>query len=467
MTGVFNRLLLLQSTPDDNVDKSLKRSHSTLSRISSSKIRKFRYRFRDSMSFSQTFTEQPQEAGIQKHYDIVTLLGNADQYPVEDVPSPPPPVQNYTVENLKDRLMYVDGVLRNSQRKPSPIGTRALHIYKDTCARLLDLEQEDGELTGVKDIWRATLRKYDRSLQNTPCLQVACSSDDQILQDRLITLQKATFYARYADLFAELSIRPEPGIGTAEQPYWAEIWRKLQLEDDASYRCVFNGVQCHQENPTHLAIYRAWDRIGLSRSNVIQTIHEFATCKDLKHMNILPMVKTGKFDDIKKHLYHDSSIIPLLIHGDDWKLLRFLSLVIQSLTDLWFDRRKIDPENYQMWTYTKALRSLYRQLQGEDYSVPQGQLACDIARKIRKRLRDMEDEEKAMETLSMTIGPVRPSGNKKTKRAAVFSASQVRAERERAMKMAADWNYIINRVHVAEDTSHASCGKYSEPADPL
>ncbi|OJD21834.1 hypothetical protein ACJ73_06821 [Blastomyces percursus] len=421
------------------------------------------------MSFPQTFTEPPQEARIQKPYDMLTLLGNADQYPVRDVRPPPPQVQNYTIESLRDRLIYVDGFLRNSQRKPSPIGTRALQIYKDTCARLLDLEQEDGELTDgeltvVKDIWRATLRKYDQSLHNTPCLQVACSSDAQTLQDRLIKLQKVTFYARYADLFTELSIRPEPGIGAAEQSYWAEIWSKLQLEDDASYRRVFSGVQWHQENPMHLDIYRAWDRIGLSRNNVIRTIHGFATCKDLKHMNILPMVKTGKFDDIKKHLCHDSSIIPLLIHGDDWKLIRLLSLVIQSLTDLWFDRGKINPENYQMWTYTKALRSLYRQLQGEDYSVPQGQLACDVARKIRKRLRDMEDEEKAMERLSMTIGPVRASGNKRAKGAAAFSASQVRAERGRAMKMAADWNHIMNRVHVAEDTSNTPCGKYSERA---
>ncbi|PGH05524.1 hypothetical protein GX51_02862 [Blastomyces parvus] len=415
------------------------------------------------MSISQTFTEPPQQARIQKHYDMVTLFGTADRHPAEDVTSPPPPVQNYTVENLKDRITYVDRVLRNSQRKPSPIGVRALLIYKDTCARLLDLEQEDGELTGVKDIWRATLRKYDQSLHNTPCLQVACSSDAQILQDRLIKLQKTTFYARYADLFAELCIRPEPGIEAAEQLYWADIWTKLQLEDDASYRRVFSGVQYHQENPTHSAIYRAWDRIGLNRNNAIQTIHEFATSKDLKHMNIFLVVKSGKFDDIKKHLYHDSSIIPLLIHGDDWKLIRLLSLVIQSLTDLWFDRGKIDPENYQMWTYTKALRSLYRKVQGEDCFVPQGQLACDIAKKIRKRLREVQDEEKAMESLSMTIGPVPPSGNKRAKGAAAFSVSQVRAEKERATRLAADWNYIMDRVHVAEDTSNASLESIPNP----
>ncbi|PGH29807.1 hypothetical protein GX50_07446 [[Emmonsia] crescens] len=471
MAGVFNRVLSLRFPIAGNGDKAHESSFSNRSRISFFNINQFRSRFRDNMSLSQTFTEPPQEARVRKRSDTVTLIGNAYQSPVKDVPSPPLPVENYTIEDLKDRLIYADRVLRNSQWKSSPIGTRALQIYKDACARLLDLEQEEGNLEAAKDIWRVTLRTYDQSLHNTPCLRVACSSDAQILQDGLIKLQKITFYARYADLFTELCIQPEPGIRATEEPYWTEICRKLQLEDDASYRRVFSGGQAHNEcpayRPTYLAIYQTCDQIGISRTDTIQTICEYTTRNDLKHMSIFPLIKSGKFDDLKKHLYHDSCIIPLLIHDDDWKLIRLLSRVIQSLTDLWFDRSKIDPENYQMWTYTKALRSLYRQLQGDHYSVPQKQLACAVAKKIRKRLRDVEDEEKAMESLSMTIGPLRPSGTKRVKGAVRFSSSQLRVERERATKMAVDWNDIMNLVHVAEDISNTSLGNYYEPASSL
>ncbi|KAG5292065.1 hypothetical protein I7I48_04049 [Histoplasma ohiense] len=466
MPEVFDRLS--SHLPiDDNSDKASESSSASFSRIASRRIEKFQFQFRDGMSLSRTFTEPHQEGRIRNRSDTITLLGTAYQDPVKDVPSPPLPVQDYTVENLKDRLMYADRILRNKQRKPSPIGTRALQIYKDACVRLLDLEQEEGDLKAAKDIWRTTLKTYDKSLYNAPCLQVACSSDAQTLQDRLISLQKELFYARYADIFAELCIKPEPGFGAAEESYWIEVYRKLQVEDNPSYQRVFSGLQGHHANPTHLAIYRAWNRIGFSRNDVVQTIHGYVTRKDRNHMRVFPLIKSGKFDDLKKQLYHDSSIIPLLIHESDWKLVRLLSRVIQSLTDLWFDRGKIDPENYQLWRYTKALSTLYRQLRGEDYSVPQKQLACDIAKKIRKRLRDLEDEEKAIEGLSITIGPLRPSGNKRSKAAMACSVSQLHAERGRAMKMTADWNNIMNLVHAAEDTSNSTFGKYYEPTSSL
>ncbi|OJD12494.1 hypothetical protein AJ78_06920 [Emergomyces pasteurianus Ep9510] len=414
------------------------------------------------MSLPQTFTERTQEASFRKLSDTFTLRGNGHQSPMKDVTSPPVPVANYTVENLKDRLIFADRELRSSRRKPSPIGTRALQIYKDACARLLSLEQEEGDLEAAKDIWRVTLRTYDQSLQDTPCMRVACSSDAWTLRDRLINLQKSAFYARYADILTELCILPSSGIGAMEHPYWIETYRKLQSEADPSYWDFFNGG--HQ---TYLAIHRACDQIGLSHNNTIQTIREYATRNDLKHLNIFPLIKSGKFDNLKAQLYHDSCILPLLIHNDDWKLIRLLNRVIQSVTDLWFDRGKIDPGNYQTWTYTKALRNLYLQLQGDDYSVPQKQLARAVAKKIRKRLRDVEDKERAMESLSMTMGPLRLSENKKAKRAVIFSSSQLHAERERAVKMTADWNDILSRVRVAEYISSTPFGNYYEPAPPL
>ncbi|OAX80447.1 hypothetical protein ACJ72_05219 [Emergomyces africanus] len=421
------------------------------------------------MSLAQTVTQLPQEARVRKSSgtDTGTLLGNAYQFPVKDVTSPPLPVANYTVENLKDRLIYVDRVLRSSRRNASPIGTRGLQIYKAACARLLDFEQEEGGVEAAKDIWRVTLRTYDQALQDTPCMRVACSSNAQILRDKLINLQKSAFYARYADLFTELCILPSPRIGAKEGPYWIEIYRKLQSESDASFRDVFSGGKAQNEWPTYLAIHRACDHIGLSHNHAIQIIREYATKSDLKHLNIFPLIKSGKFDELKARLCHDSSIILLLFHDDDWKLIRLLNRVIQSLTDLWFDRAKIDPENHQMWTYTKALRRLYIQLQGDEYSVPQRELARAVAKKIRKRLRDVEDQEKAMESLSMTIGPLRPSGNKKAKGAVIFSSSQLRAEQERATKMTADWNNILDRVRTTEYISSTSFGNYYELAPPL
>ncbi|OJJ88818.1 uncharacterized protein ASPGLDRAFT_31924 [Aspergillus glaucus CBS 516.65] len=118
-------------------------------------------------------------------------------------PAPPLPIvdRNYTSQDLQDQLVYTDQVLRNSKRRLSPIEARALKLYEDTCARLLDLEQGEvgegrgKELEAMKNEWKSTLCMYEQSMQYTACLIATRSSDAQELQDQLIMLQKAAFYS--------------------------------------------------------------------------------------------------------------------------------------------------------------------------------------------------------------------------------------------------------------------------------
>lgn len=64
-----------------------------------------------------------------------------------------------------------------------PIGIRALPVYKDACARFLEIEE--GEMFGEKDedvqVARAeilaTIRMYEQSMQFTTCLRVTRSPD--------------------------------------------------------------------------------------------------------------------------------------------------------------------------------------------------------------------------------------------------------------------------------------------------
>ena len=94
---------------------------------------------------------------------------------------PPRPLQHasdYNTEHLKQALKYADCTLRNQSRKLSPIGQHALALYKDACARLLDLEEgevfEDRpeELEVVKREWVAAIRTYEQSIQYVACLDI-------------------------------------------------------------------------------------------------------------------------------------------------------------------------------------------------------------------------------------------------------------------------------------------------------
>ena len=137
---------------------------------------------------SQDLAGSPPQSKVRKRADTKTLLGKDYQDIVKNVPPPPKPLQNaldYKDKNLKERLIYADHALRNPERKLSPIGIRALKLYKDACARLLHLEEgevyEGGEeeLETVKDEWRATIRMYEGSIQYTACLQITRTSDAQ------------------------------------------------------------------------------------------------------------------------------------------------------------------------------------------------------------------------------------------------------------------------------------------------
>ena len=117
---------------------------------------------------------------------------------------PLPNASDYDTERLKKALKYADCTLRNKGRKLSPTGRYALTLYKDACARLLDLEEggvfEDRleELEAVKGEWAwsewvAAIWAYEQSIQYVASLNVTRTLDAQTLQDEIPGLQRTSF----------------------------------------------------------------------------------------------------------------------------------------------------------------------------------------------------------------------------------------------------------------------------------
>jgi hypothetical protein len=93
---------------------------------------------------------------------------------------------------------------------------------------------------------------YEGSIQYTACLQIARTSDAQMLQEQLLDLQRTAFYARYGDMLAEACrrLRNEAetkkvdGWQALQKDYWTEIDKKLQKEKQA-YKQVLKGESAH------------------------------------------------------------------------------------------------------------------------------------------------------------------------------------------------------------------------------
>ena len=429
---------------------------------------------------SQKPAVSPAQLKVRKRADTKTLLGEDYQDVVKDVPLPPQPSQSvldYKEKNLKERLIYADRAIRNPNRKLSPIGTRALKLYKDACARLLDLEEgevyEGGEeeLEEAKHEWRATIRMYEGSIRYTACLLVTRTSDAQTLQDQLLNLQRTAFYARYGDMLAEAcrqlkkeaEIKKVDGWQALQKEYWTEIDKKLQREEHA-YAQVLKGENVHDRCPTHLAISETCNRVGFNMDDMLEVVHLYAVRNELMHANFIPLIKNGSFYILSKRLHDDLCDIPLVIPDVEKTQTTLLMKLLETIIDQWFDRDQDDPNNYQMWTPTEELKKYYKSLRGpnpQDEVSLQKAISTTITKGVRKRLRDAEQEKEIVGKLSEDFGL--SSGQKKTKRVA---SSQLQAELDRAKRQKGDWTKIMNMVKGVKNISDTYFQNYGELGAP-
>lgn len=390
---------------------------------------------------------------------------------------PPLPLvdNNYTPEVLKERLAYAKMVLHDSERKLTPIGARALKLYENACERLLDLEDgeigEQGgeELEEMKSEWKSTLRTFEQSMQYTACMIVTRSSDAQQLQDQLLLLQKAAFYARYGDVLAHVckqlkaqaESRKVDGWEMLQKRYWTDIDANLQ-EEKPAYNRVLAGELAHNECLTHLAVAQACRHVGLNFNDMIQAIHLYSERNQVVHAGIISLIKDGFYMDLAKRLHDDFCDIPLLISADDANLIELMQHLVETIIDLLFDCDETEPDNYQMWAPTKELKDRHKQLRAGN-SAPiaiQKDMNTEITKRVRQRLREAE-EQKEVTGLSWDLGLI--LGNKSTKRVA---SSTLEAENNRVKCMKRDWSKIVKLVSGIRNMSDTYFENYGELAAP-
>ncbi|KAN0073005.1 hypothetical protein V8E54_009119 [Elaphomyces granulatus] len=359
---------------------------------------------------------------VRKRANTRTLLGDAYVEVVKDseILPPPRPLQNASdyisnTEHLKKALKYADCTLRNQGRKLSPIGQHALALYKDACARLLDLEEgevfEDRpeELEVVKGEWVAAIRTYEQSIQYVACLNITRTLDAQTLQDEILSLQRTSFYARYGDYMAhtcqELKRAAEAakvlGWEKLQKSYWTEIGQQLRAEQDAFKRCL-DGEMVHGQCPTTIAVTQACTRIGLNFMDTLASIHHYAVRNELVHSNLLSLVKEGDFWALAKRLHDDYCDVPRLATCINDSTSGLMLTLIESIINIWFDRNRKEPEKYGLWKSKKTLEDLYEELKGscDDDADINKRVSHEISQAVKKSRRDMEKMTRLDEMLS-------------------------------------------------------------------
>jgi hypothetical protein len=431
-------------------------------------------------SSSRSSVPSPPALRVRKRAKTKTLLGDEYQEVVTELLEPPKPLQDvsgYGEKRLRMGLRYADCTLRNVERKLSPIGMRALMLYKDACARLLDMEEgeeydEDEKIVEkIKREYTATIRAYEQSVQYTACLNITRTMDAQKLQDEIVRLQRTALYARYGDVLAvacrqlrnEAEAKKVEGWELLQKDYWTDIDARLGKEKEA-YVKVLKGQMFHDQCPTHIAVHHGCTGVGLNMNDMLSVIHIYATRSELLHANLMPLIKKGLYNDLAKRLHDDFCDIPLVIEVSEHMQADLMSNLLNTIIDLWFNRDPDEPDNYQMWTSSTELQKLHKELIGPNppnEADANKEVSETILKGLKKRLRATENEKEIVELLDANFGLI--SGGQKVKRVA---SSQLEAELVHNKRMKLDWAKMMNLVKGTKKMSDTYLAVYGEVGMP-
>lgn len=418
----------------------------------------------------------------RKRASTKVLLGEDYQTVVTKIFDPPNPGKNkqdYDEAHLKAGLQYADSVLRSTERKLSPIGMRAVKLYKEAVIKLLSREERVQQDTSGKQVesaeeeWLSIVRTHEQSIQYLACLHLCDSSDSQALQDELLKLQRTSFYARYGDFFADtcrqLRQRAEAdkvlGWETLVGKYWTDINEKLEAEKKA-WKQVHSGKMTHDQCPTHMAIFRACLSTGFDVNEMLTIVNLYATRNEIVHADLAGLIKQGKFDTLKHRLHDDFCDIPRVVPANEPLQMNILSKLLKAAIRRWFIKNPNDSDNVELWVPTAELEGVYKKLQDKERANDVSkQIKKAIVAEVSKRFRDEARDRALVETVNerkqLTLGLT--TANRGIKR---VSSAEYKGEIKKAKAMQKDWDTLIGMASGVRKYSEAYKENYGELAGP-
>lgn len=299
-----------------------------------------------------------------------------------EAPDPPKSCQDisqYNLERIKVGLTYADRTLQNHSRQLSPIGIRALILYRDACARSLELEdrdvfdQDEKMVRTLRDQSIGFIKAYEDRITFRMSLQTIRSTDAQILQDEILKLQRASFHARYVEVFASMcqrigkmsAARKFASWQASGNGYCVDVNCKLQDKNEkAAYALVQKGGGALGECPTHKATSQSCNRLGLETEEILAMIQHYAILDELPDVNLLTLIKSERYQDLKRRLRDDICNIPLIFPTEEVLQTSLMAIILEGMIDIWFCRNPYQPDDIEKCIPSKGLRRHYWELQG-------------------------------------------------------------------------------------------------------
>jgi hypothetical protein len=438
---------------------------------------------------SSTSSSLKSSLRVRKRSDTRTLLGSSYTSDIDTIPEIPKPkasLEDYSTMDFRQGLSYADFVLRNQQRKLSPLGQRALLHYKEACASLLELElgadevSEGDELDRLTEIRRehtSIIRDWERAQQYLICLKITNSDSVDEMKETLLQMKQTLFYARYGDIFAETCKMLRTKAASMQVLGWQELqnvrWTaisKLINEERDEYnqyigRDPLEDYTGRTDFPIHRVINTTTRAIRLDAEVTINVIHLYSNRNELLHSNLNDLIEKQLFWDLAKVLWNDLREIPKVTPPSSKGYCGLMTTVVRSLIGQWFNVPKGGEDNYQSWIAKSSLVQRSEDLITRK-SIHQAEMVEGVLEHIKKAQTNNKrrGREEAIVRDMLKLDCTLASISVQKKRVA---SADLEEELKKVKKQKADWVKVLNVANGLRSVSENYRLDYGEIEAPL
>ena len=195
-------------------------------------------------------------------------------YPKEEagsppVPTPPNEIDDYTEDRLRQGLQFADMMLRNKQKRVSPLPGHCLAIYAAAIRAVLE---EDFEHDDEKNNLLSTIMMYERDIQTMVFLRGPDGEYQADLIVSLVRLRASELWARYHPYVKRTDVE-DCAHWYRFYDYWKGVNDSIGQERTFwARRTLRDSTVTDDDVKTTLAIYNACEHMAIDFNNVLQVI---------------------------------------------------------------------------------------------------------------------------------------------------------------------------------------------------
>lgn len=388
-------------------------------------------------------------------------------------------MNRYDRNRVASGLNYADQRLASRNRKPSPLASKMLALYRRACQQYIDCDDVGWNSETSKIELLTQIRDFEKDIADRSWLRTVPSKYRSELQDALIKLRQRNYYAQYGGYSKETCVQIrniakssnlESRSHLSTEFDWVQINRKIDEEWQSFQK---DDIKEWEKYPTIQSVHEVCNQAGLNFDNAILAIHTYAKRNELVHSSWKYLLEQQKWDELKQLLFADYNELPSVIPETRPGELNFVRSLILEYIERWWDIN--DPKNIQSWT-TKSSgegedRVTHLKRDAEKIRMPSHAIQIEESSREVVRLA-MAREEKKLEiykqaeeyTRTVTTSPsedtvdtndtkfpvpgfvLSPKKGKKKKKASV------RVQEDAITRRAEAWKYLKTKRHgLSED----------------